>query len=26
MKLTRVIQSEGQNLDSAFTDSLQPSV
>ena len=26
MKLSRVIQSEGQNLDSAFTDSLQPSV
>ena len=26
MKLTRVIQSEGQNLDPAFTDSLQPSV
>ena len=26
MKLSRVIQSEGQNLDPAFTDSLQPSV
>ena len=26
MKLTRVIHSEGQNLDSAFTDGLQPSV
>ena len=26
MKLTRVIHSGGQNLDSAFTDSLQPSV